>query len=79
VSAVTTKTRWAGADSRKGAAVEFIPDHKMHRLLAHVLQHAPGCRISLNVPQVGGERLVHKVTYDGTLYISVSQRPFAVI
>ena len=56
----------------------FLSPEDMVRLLRHVLGQASRPILSLNRPQTGGPRLVHRVEWRGFSFRSISLRPITV-
>ncbi len=56
----------------------FVSNDRMAQLVQYILQSACPSKVILNRPQVGGERLVHKIEWEGIRFFSVSRRPIAV-
>jgi hypothetical protein len=56
----------------------FVTQEDMIRLLRHMLGQASHPVLSLNRPQAGGPRLVHRIEWLGLIFRSVSLRPITV-
>ncbi len=62
-----------------GASDFFVPAAKMAVLVRYILGRTAHPAVSLNRPQVGRRRYVHRVEWCGVTFRSVSTRPLAVL
>ena len=56
----------------------YVSGEEMLRLLRSVFGLVPGAVLSLNRPQAGGGKLVHRVEWRGLVFTSVSRKPFVL-
>lgn len=65
--------------SRPGTKELFIHRESMVALLQHVMRCTTEPRVSLNRPQYGGKRLVHRLEWSGVTFVAVSDIPILVV
>lgn len=69
---------WLQRQRVLGTREFFLPPEDLLRLIRHMLGHASRPVLSLNRPQTGGSRLVHRIDWLGLSFRSISLRPITV-
>lgn len=69
---------WLQRQRLLGTREFFLPPEDLICLLRHVLGHPSHPILSLNRPQTGGPRLVHRIDWLGLSFRSISLRPITV-
>ena len=69
----------AGRQRVLGTKEFYLAPEEMVALLQHVLRRTTLPCLSLNRPQAGGTRLVHRLDWEGLRFVSVSVRPLLVV